>query len=464
MTDILVEHGTVITVDPERRIIPDGSVAIDGGRITAVAGAGELAEERAAQRIDARGGIVMPGLVNAHVHLSYSLAKGCGEDLPFASWLPIVFRAEDSYGDEEWYLASMLSIAEMVRSGTTCFADTNVYEETDVVVRATEAGGMRAVLGKNISDITPEEIARNPWLDREFDRDRLSVAAAVDDVRRYDGAAGGRIRMRLSPQLWPVCSSDGYRKVAEASASLGTGVLVHHTEARQWGEFVQREYGMPPTMMLDDFGILGPGTLLENASMLADEELDLIAATGTRFNYLPTANMKNYLGVLDLRRLRERGITVSLGTSGGLINNVNDMFAEMKTLALQQRMLQERPDAVDAETVLEMATIDGARSLGLDADTGSLEVGKRADLIVVDTNRPHLVPVHNPVSALVYCAGGADVATSIIDGRVVMLDRRLLLVDEGPLLARAAEAAARALGGAGLLHEPHARSRWEGGR
>jgi 5-methylthioadenosine/S-adenosylhomocysteine deaminase len=214
-------------------------------------------------------------------------------------------------------------------------------------------------------------------------------------------------------------------------------------------------------MMLHDFGILGPGTLLENSSMLADEEIDLIAETRTPFNYLPTANMKNYLGVLDMRRLHGRGVTVSLGTSGGLINNVNDLFREMKALALQQRVVQQRPDAIRAETVLEMATIDGARSVGLEQEIGSLEAGKRADVILLDAYQPHMLPMFNPVSTVVYCANGGDVATSIIDGRVVMLDRKLLLVDEGALLARADEAARRALGGAGILAEPHARSRWD---
>jgi 5-methylthioadenosine/S-adenosylhomocysteine deaminase len=459
--DVIIRHGTVITVDGGRRIIGDGAVAIDGGRIAAVGRSSDLAGQRADLEIDATDRIVLPGLVNAHVHLSYSFAKGCGEDLPFASWLPIVFRAEDSYGDEEWYLASMLSIMEMIRSGTTCLVDTNVYEEIDEIVRATAEGGMRAVLGKNISDITPEEVARNPWLDRAFDRDKLSVGAAVEDVRRYDGHAGGRIRMRFSPQIWPVCSTDGYRQVAQAGAAVGVGSLIHHTEAREWGEFVQREYGKPPTMMLHDLGILGPGTLLENASMLADDEIDLIAETETRFNYLPTANMKNYLGVLDMRRLHNRGVTVSLGTSGGLINNVNDLFGEMKALALQQRVLQRRPDAIRAEKVLEMATIDGARSVGLDEEIGSLEVGKRADVIVVDADQPHMVPMFNPVSTVVYCANGGDVQTSIIDGRVVMRDRELLMVDEGGLLARAREAASAAIGGAGILDEPHARTTWD---
>lgn len=459
--DVIIKHGTVITVDGRRRIIDDGAVAIEGPRIAAVGKTSELAGERADLEIDARDKVVLPGLVNAHVHLSYSFGKGCGDDLPFVSWLPLVFRMEDSYDERDWYLASMLSIMEMIKSGTTCFGDTNVYEEIVDVVKATEQSGIRAVLGKNVSDITPEDIEKNPWLDRQFDRDKLSVSSAVQDYQRFNGSGAGRIRLRFAPQIWPVCSTEGYKEIARAASRFGVGFLVHHTEAKQWGRFVEQQYGKPPTMMLNDFGLLGPDTLLENATLLTDEEISLIAETQTCFNYLPTANMKNYLGVLDISKLLAGGVTVSIGTSGGLINNVNDLFGEMKALALQQRVLKERPDAISAETVLELATLTGAKSLGMDQEIGSLEVGKLADVIVVNAYQPHMVPMFNPVSTVVYCAHGGDVETSIIDGRVVMLDRRLLMVDEGALLAGAVEAAPRTLRKAGILDEPHARSKWD---
>lgn len=224
---------------------------------------------------------------------------------------------------------------------------------------------------------------------------------------------------------------------------------------------MEQEYGKPPTMMLNDFGILGPHTLLENASMLSAEEMALIAETGTCFNYLPTANMKNYLGVLDVTELLGHGITMSLGTSGALINNVNDMFREMKTLALQQRMLKERPDAIAPEDIVEMATLGGARCLGMEEEVGSLEPGKRADVIVIDTRQPHMTPMYNPVSTVVYCANGGDVETTIIDGQVVMLERRLLTVDEDALLRRAVDEGAAAIRRTGVLDEPQAQTRWE---
>jgi cytosine/adenosine deaminase-related metal-dependent hydrolase len=458
--DILIKHATVITMDERRRILDDGAVAIADGRIVAVEKTAAVAGDRAGIEIDARNMIVMPGLVNAHVHLSYSLAKGCGDDLPFTQWIQVVFKTEDTYSEEEWYLASMLSIIEMIKSGTTCFGDTNMYDEIDQVVRAVEETGIRGVLGKNITNITAEELKKNPWLERPFDPEDLSVAAAVRDYERLNGKANGRITIRFTPEIWPACSSDGYREVASVSKEKGIGRLIHHTEAREWGEFVQQEYGKPPTMMLDDFGILGPETLLENASLLSEEEISLIADTGTCFNYLPTPNMKNYLGVLDVTRLLAKGVPVSLGTSGALINNVNDLFREMRTLALQQRVVKQRPDAIAAETVLEMATVLGARCLGLDSETGSLEAGKRADVIVVNAYQPHMVPVFNPVSNIVHCASGGDVDTVIVDGRVIMMGRRMLTVNEGAVLARVVEDGARTIRRTGVPDQPHARSRW----
>lgn len=443
-------------MDPHRRIIKDGAVVIAGNQIVSVGPTSEVKGNRSgAQEIDARNGIVMPGLVNAHIHLSYSLAKGCGDDLPFVTWLPIVLRAEDAYEEPDWYLASMLSICEMIKSGTTCFADTNIYGEIDQVTSAIGETGIRATLGKNITDITSEGLAKNPQLKRPKDR-LLSVSDAVEDYHRVNGTADGRIRIRFSPQVWPACSSQSYKEIAQVGREMGVGHLIHHTEAKEWGSFVQQEYGKPPTMMLHDFGILGPDTLLENATLLSDAEIDLIAETKTCLNYLPTPNMKNYLGQLDVPKLLARGVTMSLGTSGALINNVNDMFREMKTLALQQRVLKEMPDAIPAQTVLELATLGGAQCLGMRDEVGSLEVGKKADVILINAFQPHMLPMFDPVSQVVYCANGGDVETSIIDGRIVMLNRKLPMVDEDALLKRVAEDGARAMQRAGLVDESHA--------
>lgn len=189
--------------------------------------------------------------------------------------------------------------------------------------------------------------------------------------------------------------------------------------------------------MLESFGLLGGETVLENATWLSRPEVELIAATGTHLNYLPTASAKLGLGVLDVLSVAEAGVSLNLGTAGGMCNNVNDMFREMLVLALQQRQLQDAPDAVSADRILEMATINGAAALGLGDEIGSLEVGKRADLILIDADAPHMTPMADPVATVVYCARGADVHTALVDGEVVMADRQLLTLDEDDVLEQA---------------------------
>jgi cytosine/adenosine deaminase-related metal-dependent hydrolase len=461
--ELLVRNATVITMDPSRRILDDGAIAIDHGVIRQIGTSAELADVSADVELAGKDMIVLPGLINPHIHLSYSLGRGCGDDLPFPRWLPVVYRLEDAYTDDEWYLSSLLSMAEMIKSGTTCFGDTNIYEELKIVAKAVEVSGMRAVLGKIIRDEDSDELRRNSALRDIWKRDHprsLSVASAVEDWKKWNGQFDGRLSMRLSPAVWPVCSKASYLEAADASRTHGIGSLIHHTETKEWKTFVEREYGKAPTLMLQDFGILGPNTLLENMAWLNDEEIEVLAKSRTPINYLPTSNLKNYLGVLDIRKISDRGIPVSLGTSGGLINNINDMFREMLVLALQQRMLRRETDAIAPETILEMATITAAKTLGLESEIGSLEPGKRADLCMIDTRRPHLVPVVNPVSTVVYCASGSDVDTVVIDGKVVMKERKLKTLDEGHLMDQARRDGLAVLGRTGILSQPQCQCRW----
>ncbi len=461
--DLIVRNALIITMDRDRRVINDGAIAVKNGRIEQIGQSSELAGIHADKVLDGRDRIVLPGLINPHIHLSYSLGRSCGDDLPFPRWLPVVYKLEDGYSDEEWYLTALLSMAEMIKSGTTCFGDTNVYEEIAQVARAVEVSGTRAVLGKIIRDEDSDELRRNPDLKKIWRRDHprsLSVDAAVEDWRQWNGKFGGRLTVRLSPAVWPVCSKASYLRAAEASRNYGIGNLIHHTETTEWKVFVEKEYGKAPTLMLRDYGILGPQTLLENMTWLNEAEIDVLSETGTPINYLPTSNIKNYLGVLDIRMISDRGIAVSLGTSGGLINNVNDMFREMLVLALQQRMHRKETDAIAPETVLEMATITAAKTLGLEAEIGSLERGKKADICIIDTRQPHLVPVVNPVSTVVYSARGADVETVVIDGQVVMEGRRLSTIDEMELVGRAQREGLAALKRTGILSQPQCACRW----
>jgi cytosine/adenosine deaminase-related metal-dependent hydrolase len=463
--DIIIRNATIVTLDKTRRIINDGSIGIKNGKIDWIDDARQAVERVAVLDIDARNRIVMPGLVNPHCHVAHSMARGCGDDLHFLKWLPVVYSIEDAYTDEEWYLTSLLTMIEMIKSGTTCFADTNVFEEFDWVARAAVESGIRADLGKNIRDSGAPEQERAPWLKEIYKRDssaprNLSLEAALESHAKWNGAAGGRIKVRLSPSVWPVCSTKTFQQIADVGRQKGIGKLIHHTEAQEWKQFVCEVYGKEPTFMLQDFGILGADTLLENATWLDDDEIALIAKSGTRFNYLPTSNLKANLGALDLRKFIGRGVIVSIGTAGGLINNVNDVFSEMKILALKQRMLEKRPDGMPLETIVEIATLGGAQCLNLEKEIGSLEVGKKADVIVIDADQPHMVPVINPLSAIVYGARGGDVETTIIDGRAVMLNRRMQTVNEAQVLEAVRQAVPSLLKRSRLEGQAHILPKW----
>lgn len=462
--DIIIRDATIITMDKSRRIIKSGSLGVVNGKIAWIGDTKQSENQEGVLELDGRNRIVMPGLINPHCHVGHSMARGCGDDLPFLKWLPVVYSVEDAYSEEEWYLASLLSMIEMIKSGTTCFADTNIYEEFDWVARAAVESGIRADLGKNVRDSGAPEQDRAPWLKELYKRGvgprSLTVEAALESHAKWHGAAGDRIKVRLSPSVWPACSTNTYRQIADVCRKTGIGKLIHHTEAREWKEFVVEVYGKEPTFMLEDFGVLGPDTILENATWLSDDEIALMARTDTRLNYLPTSSLKNYLGVLEVGKVIEGGVTLSIGTAGGLINNVNDLFSEMKILALQQRMLEKRPDAISSEQIIELATLGGARSLNLEAEVGSLEVGKKADIIVINADQPHMVPVINPLSTIVYCAHGGDVETTIIDGRAVMLNRKLQTVNETSLLETVRRTVPNLLKKCHLHGQPHTMPKW----
>lgn len=210
--DTIIRNGTVITLDGARRVMRNGNIGIENGRIASIDGEAVAPDHPEARLLDATKMIVLPGLVNPHVHLSLSLARGRADDVPFRAWLPAVYAVEDGYSADQWRITTLLSAAELLKSGTTCFADTNVYEEFDVVADAVLQTGLRAVLGKNIRDVDAEQEVRTPWLRRGADRE-LSLAAALDHHARYDGRGDGRLTVRLAPAVWPACSTEGYHAV-----------------------------------------------------------------------------------------------------------------------------------------------------------------------------------------------------------------------------------------------------------
>jgi len=430
---LVVTDVTAVTMDADRRVIADAAITIDGTRIVAVGKATDLVDHHPdAERVEGRGMLALPGFVDAHAHADQSLLRGRTDDLP---WIPFITDYVTPYltrRDPAVAVAAYrLAMLEMIRSGTTCFVSPNVdpRDDLDALTTAIDTMGVRAVLAH--------------WVDGP---DTLDLASAA--VEHRDGTAAGRIKVRFGLDI-PRLAADRYqpglyRAAAERADALGSGLVSHFcSETEDWTYYEDR-FGLRPTQWAADQGILGPTTLLINGCWLTAVEAGILAATGTPVVASPTATMKMASGVTPVRDLRDAGVIVALGTDGAANNNSFDLIREMKAACLGQNSSRRRAGTLTAEDALEMATIDGARALGQADEIGSLEPGKRADLILVDLARAHTWPVADPIANLVYAAHGGNVDTVIVDGRVLLRDGGLAAVDEAAILADAARAATEA--------------------
>ncbi len=419
-----------ITMDPDRRVIGNAAIAVDGGRIVAVGKAEEVvARFPDAGRLAGRGMVALPGLIDAHCHADQSLLRGRTDDL---EWVPFLRDWIDPYlarrRPATTVAAYQLSMLEMIRSGTTCFVSPNVDpdDDWDALVATIERFGVRAVLAH--------------WADSA-----AAVERAVDAIGRWDGAAGGRVRVRIGLDIPRLPGDrerpDLYHAAVAAAQPLRSGFVYHFCSEMEDVAWSVDNWGMRPAEWARDRGLLGPHALLINACHVSPVEVSILAETETPVVHSPTANMKMASGVAPVRDLREAGVIVALGSDGPANNDCFDLFGEMKAACLLQNLSRRAPGTLRAEDALEMATIGGARAIGQADDIGSLEEGKRADIVLVDLAHPHSWPVHDPVSNLVYAARGANVATVIVNGEVLMRDGVVTVCDEREVMAAAATAA-----------------------
>ena len=419
--DLLVTNGTVLTMDAEGTQIEGGGVAIAGGRIAAVGPAEAINRWRATRRVDARGGIIMPGLVNTHTHAAMTCFRGLADDMPLMDWLQDhIFPAESKLDEEKVYSASLLACAEMILSGTTTFCDMYLFE--DAVARAATAAGVRAVIGEVLYDFPSPNYGD---LERGF-----AYTEKLIDTWRDDPL----ITVAVEPHSPYLCASDLLQRAADIARRHAIPLVIHVSETRSEVEQMRQRYGRTPVGFLAEHGILSPNLLACHCVILSEQDLQLLTEFDVKVAHNPESNMKLASGIAPVPEMLRRGICVGLGTDGCASNNNLDLFLEMSTTAKLHKMNSQDPTVLDAATVLRMATIDGARALGIDQITGSLEQGKAADIIVIDTRQPHLTPMYHPVSHLVYAAGGGDVCCTIINGRVVMEDRRLISLDAGQVI------------------------------
>jgi 5-methylthioadenosine/S-adenosylhomocysteine deaminase len=426
--DTVFFNGCVITVNPAFDIIEDGVVCILGGVIERVEKrGGDIAGYRAAERIDAGGGLILPGLVNCHVHLPMSLFRGLADDLPLAEWLSgHIFPAEERFLDPSAVgTGTRLSLLEMLLSGTTACCDGYFYE--DAVAEAALDAGIRAVLAQGVIDFPAPGIP-----DPEE-----NVEAAAGFVSRWQGVSD-----LITPSIFChspyTCSEKTLFRAKEAAARAGVRFQIHAAETAGEAEEIRASRGASPVAYLDRLGVLDPETVVSHAVWVDGEDIDILAASGAAVAHSPESNMKLAAGIAPVPRFVQAGIRVGLGTDGCASNNNLDLFAEMDTAAKLHKVSALDPTVLDARQVLRMATIEGARAIGLDHLAGSIEPGKAADLIVLDTRRPHLTPMYHPESHLVYSARGADVRDVFVDGRARVRNRELVGQDAGAVMAEAA--------------------------
>ena len=420
----------------DRWDVVDGDVSIRDGRIAAV---GPHLTGRHDRVVDARGGYILPGLIQTHIHLCQTLFRGYADDLALMDWLRTrVWPMEAAHTPESLRAAARLATTELLCSGTTAVLTMETVHDTDVVFEAVEASGLRATIGKCMMDFD----AQAPGRLREETRQSIDESVAIR--ARWDGAANGRLHAAFAPRFAVSCSRELLEAVADLSHQHHALVHTHASESREEIAIVQQHTGARTNIeYLASVKLASPRLCAAHCVWVDDRDQQLLADHDIKVLHCPGSNLKLGSGIAPVSEMRARGITVSLGADGAACNNRLDMFEEMRLAAVLQAM-RKAPGVLPARDVLWMATRAGARTLGLEDEIGSLEVGKRADVIVVDRDRPHLAPGPDPYSTLVYAVRGSDVRTTIVDG--------VLLVDEwAPVRVDRAEIAEEARAAARLL-------------
>jgi len=423
---ILIKNGTIVTMDQKNSIVR-GDVLIRDGRIAEVG----RVDSDSNTVIDAAGCAVLPGFVQTHIHLCQTLFRGSADDLALIDWLKQrVWPMEAAHTAGSIRASARLGIAEMVRGGTTCALTMETVKHTEEVLRVVDETGFRATVGKCMMDKGDEVPAG--LLENAADSIRESVAL----IEQWHGTSNGRVRCCFAPRFAVSCTRELLGEVAKLARQHQVMIHTHASENKKECELVESDTGRRNVAYLDSLGISGSHVLLAHCVHLDTEEMETLARTKTNVAHCPSSNLKLGSGLARVAEMLARRIPVSLGADGAACNNRLDMFTEMRTAALLQK-LAHGPEALPAGRVLRMATIDGARSLGLGKEIGSIEAGKRADVIVVSLNQLHSTPAGDIVSALVYSTVAADVRTTVIDGQVLMRDSELLTMNEAGVIEEA---------------------------
>lgn len=416
MSSTLIKNAYIVSMAGP---ISKADLLIEDDRIMEVG----IIDKEADEVIDATGKVIMPGLINAHTHIAMSLFRGYSDDLELMEWLKNVWKVEDKMSAEDVYYASLLSEIEMIKSGTTTFNDHYFFE--DETAKATIKSGMRGMLSRVIIN--------------EGNEAQKRIEEAEKLYNDYNNAGEGRIKVVVGIHAPYTCPPKTIESGIALAKKYNIPIHIHYLETKAEIVQIKENYSKTVTEYLKDLGLFDSHVILAHGVHVSDDDIKVLRDIRGGIVHNPISNEKLGSGIANTRKLIDSGITVALGTDGQGSTNTLDMFEEIKSAAYLQKVSYEKASAISAEEVLKMATIEGAKVLGLENDIGTLEVGKKADIIIIDLNKPHLCPVHDLYSTLAYSVNGADIETVIIDGKVVMKDRKVQTLDENEVMQKCNE-------------------------
>lgn len=409
---ILIKNITVLSMNGREELINNTNIYITDNKISHI---GDLRNDIEVERIiDGKNKLAMPGLINSHTHIGMSLLRNYADDLPLFDWLSKkIWPIEDKLNSKDMYWGSLLSMVEMIQSGTTSFCD--MYFIMEEVAKGVEESGMRAVLTRGLV-----EEKNNP--DRKLNEAR-------ELYRDWHGKANGRIRTMVAPHAPYTCSDEFLLKTMDLAKELNTGIHIHLSETKKEVEDSYTLHGKSPIMHVNDLGLFDFHTIGAHCVHVDDADIELMFEKNVHPVNNPGSNLKLGSGFSPVDKMLKRGIKVALGTDGSSSNNNLNMFKEINLAAIVNKAVNMDAESVPAFAAIEMATINGAKALDWSDEIGSIEVGKKADMILVDLDKPHLYPRHNIVSSIAYSAAGSDVDTVIIDGKIIMEKRIITTLD-----------------------------------